>query len=96
MINQEKDKRPTLKRRLMLVVALGTIYGWTAPKWLAPHRHDPSSFPLFIGLQVITMGTAIILSLGRKPGRAEIAALILVVLVWIYLFFFVMLNSFGS
>jgi Ca2+/Na+ antiporter len=95
-MNQEKGKQTTLRIRLMPVVALGIIYGWIAPKWLAPHRHNPSSFLLFIGFQLITMGTAIIFTLGRKPGRPEIAALVLVVLVWVYLFFFVMLNSFGS
>lgn len=95
-MNQEKGKLLTLKARLMLVATIGIIYGWSAPKWLAPHRHDSSSFPLFIGLQVITMGTAIILTIGRRPRKIEIAALVLVVSVWIYLFFFVMLNSFGS
>jgi len=92
----EGMEKISLKVKSLMVLVFAIIYGWIAPKWLAPHRHDPSSFPLFIGLHVITMGAAIIFTLGRRPGRAEVVALILVLLAWIYLFFFVMLNSFGA
>jgi cytochrome c biogenesis factor len=95
-MNQEKIKRPTVIVRLIIVLAIGITYGWSAPRWLGPHRHDSSASSLFLWSYAITMVTAIVITLGRKPGRAEIITLVMVLLAWIYLFFFVMLNSFGS
>ncbi|MGD0843558.1 MAG: hypothetical protein ABSA06_04220 [Geobacteraceae bacterium] len=97
MMNKENGKRPTLIIRLIVVAGLGLIYGWAAPKWLAPRRHDFSSTSsLFLWSYAITLVAAIFITLGRKPRRAEILSLVIVLLAWIYLFFFVMLNSFGS
>ena len=44
----------------------------------------------------MTLAGAVIITLGRKPKRHEFAGLMVVLLEWAYLFFFVMLNSFGS
>lgn len=95
-MEQTKGLHIDLKVKLMVLLAVAIIYGWIAPKWFAPHRHDPSSFPMFIGLHLITLAGAIIFALGRKPKRPEFVALVVVIVAWIYLFFFVMLNSFGS
>ncbi len=85
-----------LKMKLIMVLAFGIIYGWIAPKLFAPHRYDSSAFPIFVITYIVSLAGAVIFTLGRKPTRHEIAALIVVLLAWTYLFFFVMLNSFGS
>ncbi len=85
-----------MKIKLMMVLAFGIVYGWIAPKLFAPHRHDSSAFPIFVITYIMSLAGAVIFTLGRKPTRNEIAALIVVLLAWAYLFFFIMLNSFGS
>lgn len=79
-----------------MVLVFGFIYGWITPLFLGPRRYEQESRWYFIGVYALTLAGAVIFTLGRSPKRNEFASLVLVLIVWIYLFFFIMLNSFGS
>lgn len=80
-----------------MIVVFAISYGWIAPKWFAPHRHEPLSFRIFVTLHAITLAGAFVFATGgRKPKGLDFAALCLVLIGWTYLFFFIMLNSFGA
>jgi hypothetical protein len=75
---------------------LGSIYGWVSPNCLAPHRHEQLSSWYFLGTYALTLIGAVIFTLGRSPKRYDFAGVVLVLMAWVYLYFFVMINSFGS
>lgn len=85
------------KTRLTIVVALGGVYAWLAPSFLAPRRHESATLPAFAVLHLLTLIAAIIyVARARNRKWTDIWASGLILVVWVYTFFFIMLNSFGS
>ena len=96
MVNLFTESRLPLWGRLLMVLSFGVAYGYFGPDVLAPLRHQPSTFRWFVAFHAVTFIGVVPFVAQCKAKPREIACVALVCLVWIYLFFFVMLNSFGS
>ena len=96
MLNPFTQSRLPLSGRLFIVLAVGVAYGYYGPEVLAPLRHLPSTIRWLFAFHAVTFIGVVPFVAQCKAKPREIASAALVCLVWIYLFFFVMLNSFGS